>query len=428
MSSADTLRVSTETLESLQLQLRQICSQLETRCSAVNAITSRITEEAGSDIRVPLNIRLSVDAKIGSGDVKTVLERCRSALQACAVRSNRLSGAVAKVSDDFVANEKAIAARFSGSSSGETSGLENGGAAAGAQGAQSGEESGVMAWLRENMPWMADLMKVLLSLGDDAETIFGAIMAGIRALGKNMLSAQAIASTHMTFGQFISSSSANALLKEMSGLAIAAFVMNIGAGIISDVSAGLPADRVLTNVLANTLLSAATIVGGAVLGDGLATLVMGGLAMIPGLQPALPLISFVVYPVCNIAMTKGIEALLSLEIGGKPMTDYVKDAFYDAYKGIGESVQRAGEALSTVSDMLQSGAEFVQDTVNDGIEFVQETVNEGIDFVQATVNEGIEFVQDTVNDGIEFVQDTVSDAAEFVDSLFPAPSVSWLFA
>lgn len=418
MASNDMIRVSTETLSDIVTKLNSLRSELQQQVGAVNSVMGRIDRASGSEVAVNISLGSRQSGVIISGGpVKTVLNNCVRAMRVCTEESSRLAGAVRNSSEMFTANERALIARFEGVEQGEASSHQTTGSGAAADGGAAEAEKNSF------ISGMMDFLQKLLSMGDDGQKIFQGIMAALRALGGSALPASVIAMSNMSLAELLSSSATDAMFGKMSGLSVAAFLMKVASGVASDIESGLPADRIVCNAIGNSITSAFTIVGGAVVGNAAATAITGAIAAIPGLQGVAAALAPVLYPVCNAAATMGIDALMSLEVGGQPVSQYVNDAIYAAYTGIQEGVQFAQEVISTVGDIAQTGADMIQQGVESVVDFAGDVVDSGAEFVSNVVDSGTEFVNnitDTISDGVSAVTDGVSN-------LFSA-GLSWLGA
>ena len=407
----DMIRISTETLDDLHSRLTRVTLDLDSCMQSVRSVMGKIDRQSGANVQVPVSIgNRSYGVCISGGTAKEVLNNCTRAIGVCKESSHRLSAAVKNSSALFLDNEDSLIALFENTDEGSTSTNQG-------SGSSSGGGAGSEMEKNDFVSGMMDFLQKLLSMGDDGQKIFAAIMAAIRALGGSALSAQAIALSNMSLAEIISSSAGEALFGKMSGLAVASFLMKVATGVASDIESGLPADRIICNALGNTITGALTTIGGAVVGDVAATALMGALAAVPGLQPALPAISFVVYPLCNVIATMGIDAAMSMEVFGKPVSQHLNDAIYAAYNGITEGVQVAQEVFSTLSDYAQTGAEMIQQGVESVVDFAGDVVDSGVEFVNNVVDNSVEFVNDVVDSGVEFVNDVVDSGQEFISNV-----------
>lgn len=394
MATADMIRVSTDTLEDIQAKLNMVRRELESSCSAVRSWASRIDKKSGADVMVAVSGKL-----LSSGDVKSVLESCNRALRTCEQESLRLTRAINASSTLFTSNENKLVSNFNGADEGSASTHQGGGDGGAAEegGASEEEKSAFIAG-------MMDFLQNLLSMGDDGQKIFAGIMAAIRAFGGS-LSAQAMALSNMSLSAIMKSSAAEALFGKMSGLAVAAFVMKVATGVASDIQNGVAADRIVCNAIGNTVTAAITTIGGAVVGDVLATGILAAVAAIPGAQAAVVPLSYVVYPLCNAAATMGIDALMGMEVFGQPVSEYINDAVYAAYNGITEGIEYAKEAFSTIADYAQTGAEVIQQGFESAVDYASDVIDTGMEMVSDAIDNGKEFVNNAIDAGREAVSD-----------------------
>lgn len=247
-----------------------------------------------------------------------------------------------------------------------------------------------------------------MSLGADGEKILTAIWAAIRAIFGNKLPAELYKFASMPIGELMKATVKDGFLGKLTGLDIAAFIGKVGLNLITDINAGLPADRILCNAVANALMATLSTVGGAVLGDLGATALAGVVSAVPGLQATVPFVAAISRPILRMVATYGIETALGMKIDGKPVSEHIKDGIYNAYKGISEAIPHVQEAISTISEYAQTGAEMIRDGVENVVDTASDMISDGIS---------------TIQDGISNIQDGVSD---FVDTITSHPAVSWL--
>lgn len=410
MAASDMIRVSTDTLEDLQARLRTLQGRIGSEAGAVQALAGRIDQACGANVAVSIKL----PGQGTANNVQAALDACVRALRLCSEESLRIRSAVGGASSLFLQNERELTRSFNGENigvSGEDVLPE--GATQPLMGTAA--EGGLMDWLRENMPGMADFLAKLMSMGEKGESIFKMLMSIMRALGGEGLSAEALFYSNMSPFQLAKQASASALFEDLSKLEILSFVMEVASGLVSDISSGVEADRVVTNAISNTLIAALKTVGAKVVGDAVATALVAAIGSIPGAQPAIPLVTAIAYPACRFAAAYGFDALMNLNIKGQPISEYIKDGVYNAYKGIGEAVEFAKEAFNTIGEYAQTGAEMIWDGVQDageaiaeGWENTKEAVQDGLDAMREAAQDGLEKAQEFFDNGWDFIRDSAS--------------------
>lgn len=123
MGSSDTIRFSSETLESIIKQLQQTQSSFQTQKSRLSSICSSIDRQSGGDLRLSGSMTLHCGVTVGSGNVKSTLSDYSKAISACSSDIGDLSKTLSSVCSMFIDTEKRIMNRIDGLSAADASGF-----------------------------------------------------------------------------------------------------------------------------------------------------------------------------------------------------------------------------------------------------------------------------------------------------------------
>ncbi|MGN0997017.1 MAG: hypothetical protein ACI4PG_08900 [Candidatus Ventricola sp.] len=102
--------MSTDSMEEIYSQLRQLQNELAAQSSAVRALADSVDEMSGGDLKLRMNLRLACGGGVSGSDVKSVLGSLNRTLGACGDQSGRLRQAVSSVESLFRDNERQIIA------------------------------------------------------------------------------------------------------------------------------------------------------------------------------------------------------------------------------------------------------------------------------------------------------------------------------
>lgn len=414
MAASDMIRVSTDTLEDLQARLRTLQGRIGSEAGAVQALAGRIDQACGANVAVSIKL----PGQGTANNVQAALDACVRALRLCSEESLRIRSAVGGASSLFLQNERELTRSFNGENigvSGEDVLPE--GATQPLMGTAAGGTW--LDWLKQNYPEFAQLFETLANLGADGVKLYEYLKNAVKMMFNIDLPSDMLKLFSQPASDVLQSSLGQALFGNLSALDVVSFIASVGADLASDISKGLPADRIICNAVANTLVSAVVTVGGAVGGDLLAKGLGAAVSAIPGLQAVGPLVATVTSPLLQVAVTHGIDALVNMKIGDQTVTQYVQDFVYNAYKGAGEAVEFAKETFNYISDCVQTGAEMIWDGVQDA----GEAIAEGWENTKEAVQDGLDAMRDMAQDGLEKAQEFFDNGWDFIRD-----SASWLIA
>lgn len=106
--SRDTIRMSTDDLEDIRVQLKRLESELTRQCGLVRSVAGNMTKAAGADLNISMSLRLSVGSHVSGGSVRSVLSGMDRTLRACSDESTRMAKAIADVQSLFEENESRL--------------------------------------------------------------------------------------------------------------------------------------------------------------------------------------------------------------------------------------------------------------------------------------------------------------------------------
>lgn len=124
---SNTIRLSTDTLSGIQSQLKKLQSDIASYSGSVRSIAADMSRASGAYVQVQMNMKLSVNATISGGDIKSVLSKLNRALSACSSETARLSSAVSNAGSLVDDTEGSLVEYINGIGTGDQASFQGGG-------------------------------------------------------------------------------------------------------------------------------------------------------------------------------------------------------------------------------------------------------------------------------------------------------------